>query len=177
MELLQEIRDSDIFPGAEDLNSSNFKERNAARAIIINDMGQIALLYVGLHNYHKLPGGGVEEGEDMRQALRRESLEEIGCDIEITDEVGEIIEYKSQQEKKQTSHCYIGNQAGELQNPAFTDKELSDGCEAIWVDTIEDAITLIKSDTPADYVGHFIQRRDTKFLEAAQQLINNQPTP
>src|SRR5687767_7194485 len=121
MKLLLEIHDSDIFPGSLDLDPSTFRERRAARAIVIDNLGQIALLKVSNQHYHKLPGGGIEAEEDIKQALSRELLEEIGCEAEITSELGEIIEYKNEQLKKQISYCYIGQQIGDIGSPKFTE--------------------------------------------------------
>lgn len=170
MNFLLELRDSDIFPQASDLDASDFLERKAARAIVTNALGQVALLKVGNHNYHKLPGGGIEGQEDTEQALRREVREEIGCEITITNEVGEIIEYKSEQKKKQISYCYRAQQAGELDPPEFTEEEIADGFEIIWLKNIDAAIDTIEQDRPNNYTGRFIQARDLAFLKAAKQL-------
>lgn len=59
--------------------------RNAARAIIIRD-DRILLLkksYEDKSIRYALPGGGQDTGETLKQALTRECLEEIGCDITI----------------------------------------------------------------------------------------------
>jgi len=38
-----------------------------------------------LKKYYTIPGGGVEEGESIIEAVKRETLEEIGINIEVTD--------------------------------------------------------------------------------------------
>lgn len=48
---------------AEDIQ--NFKVRKAARAIVFDKDKNIGILFVANHNYHKLPGGGIEDGEDV----------------------------------------------------------------------------------------------------------------
>lgn len=67
--------------------------------------------------YHKLPGGGVEEGEDIETGLRRESFEEIGCTIEYIHELGTIEEYRNECRngggRHQISHCFIAEIAGD----------------------------------------------------------------
>lgn len=60
-----------------------WKKREAARAVLLDDDGHIPLLYVSNLNYHKLPGGGIDEGEDKMQGLARECLEEVGSEVEI----------------------------------------------------------------------------------------------
>jgi len=57
-------------------NGSVFN-RPSARAIIIKDR-KIAMVYSKKYNYYKFPGGGIETGECMQDALIREVLEETG---------------------------------------------------------------------------------------------------
>lgn len=171
MKHLLTIHESDICPEKENLNYEGFKLRHAARAVVLNDKGEVALLKANTYNYHKLPGGGVELGEDMELALQRELLEEIGCQATITAEVGEIIEYRDKWRMKQISHCYIGIQTGELQAPSFTQSEIDEGFEMVWVDSIETAITLLQQDNPKNYDGLFIQRRDIHLLQMARRLL------
>ena len=59
MELLKEIKDKK-FPEDE----STLKIREASRAILFDENDLIPLLFVSKYNYHKLPGGGIDEGED-----------------------------------------------------------------------------------------------------------------
>ena len=172
MKHLLTIHESDIYPEKENLNPEDFKIRNAARAIVLNDKGKIALLKANTYNYHKLPGGGVEPGEDMELALQRELLEEIGCQADITSEVGEIIEYRDEWKMRQVSHCYLAKQVGEQKASAFTQSEIDEGFEAVWADDIETAIKLLGQDKPESYDGLFIQRRDIQLLKTAQQILN-----
>ncbi|HSW74718.1 MAG TPA: NUDIX domain-containing protein [Candidatus Saccharimonadales bacterium] len=171
MKLLCEIRHSEIVPNAKDKDSTGFGERHAARAIVTGGNGRVALLHVGKYNYHKLPGGGVENNEDIKQALERELLEEIGCRAEITDELGEIIEYRDEWNQKQTSYCYLAKQVGEMNRPDFTGKELSEGVALVWAKDTADAINLLEQDAPDDYGGKFIHERDLTFLKAAHTYI------
>jgi len=62
----------------------NDKYRLSAHAVITNGDNHILLLK---QNYNKknwgLPGGSIEPGETVHQALIRECQEEIGCEIEV----------------------------------------------------------------------------------------------
>lgn len=70
--------------------------RIAARAIILNDKNQIYLIKVdrddifGKLTHLETPGGGVNENEDIKIALKREIEEECGMIIDIIDELGII---------------------------------------------------------------------------------------
>jgi 8-oxo-dGTP diphosphatase len=174
MNHLLTIHESDIFPEKENTSYSGFKNRNAARAVVLNENDAVALLKANTHNYHKLPGGGVEDGEDMRLALQRELLEEIGSEARVFSEVGEIIEYRDRWKMKQISHCYLARQVGVQGQPNFTQSEIDEGFEIVWADNIETAIKLLEQDKPQNYDGLFIQRRDTKLLKAAQRILDNQ---
>ncbi|MDE7307656.1 MAG: NUDIX domain-containing protein [Lachnospiraceae bacterium] len=60
---------------------------------------------------YKIPGGGLEKGEDIAAALYREVLEEAGMKIDIKSmkEIGEIIELRCdvfEPEKKFERHTY-----------------------------------------------------------------------
>lgn len=64
-----ELTDQDL--GLEEQEVSEWDERRAARCILRRG-DKIAMLFLEEFGYHKLPGGGVEEGESVRQALKRE---------------------------------------------------------------------------------------------------------
>lgn len=165
------IREADISAHAPDVNPSDLVVRKAARAILRNNERQIVLLHVRKNKYHKLPGGGIEDGESIMVALRREILEEVGCEAEIYGEVGEAVEYRDQTKMKQYSYCYLAKQIGELKDPSYTAEEEANGFEIMWVDSIDTAISLIEKDRPTDYAGKFIVKRDLALLKAAKESM------
>lgn len=168
MELLREITEKDIGITPPS-NGECTHVRNAARAILYDDDGKIALLYVAGDNYYKLPGGGVEDGESIEAALHREAMEETGAAIEITGEVGMIVEKRNAYQTTQISYCYIAKVVGTVAQPSFTESELSDGFAADWVSPRE-ALMLIKNSVPQGYHGKFIQIRDMAFLTKAMEI-------
>ncbi len=71
MRILFEMDKKDYVP------NGNVFNRPSARAIIIKDR-KIAMVYSKKYNYYKFPGGGIETGECMEDALIREVSEETG---------------------------------------------------------------------------------------------------
>jgi len=159
MALLKTIKDVNY------LRNIEWKTRDAARAVLFDDHKLIPLLYVSKQQYHKLPGGGIYKNEEKRHALVREIWEEVGSEIEITIELGKIIEYRTQWKLKQTSYCYLGKIISKG-SPKFTKEEMRNGFELIWV-SLEEAIDKVTNDATSDYEGSFIQKRDLTFLKKA----------
>ena len=167
MELITEIYEEHI--GHSD-SEKLYKVRKASRAIMFNSLNQIALPYVSKNMYHKLPGGGIEKGESIIEALNREVMEEVGAKIDIISEVGTIIEYRDNFNQLQISYCYLANVTEILGGPSYTTEELTAGFRLKWMD-FEVAITTIENDKPNDYIGKFIQKRDLAFLMKAKEII------
>jgi len=58
-------------------------ERDAVRAILLTPAADVLLMRIrleGVGPFWITPGGGIEAGEDTREALRRELKEELGLD-------------------------------------------------------------------------------------------------
>ncbi len=170
MELLKEITEKDIGLNNSERFALPYVLRKAARAILFNNKNEIALLYVEKNKYHKLPGGGMEEGEDLHTVLAREALEEVGTRIKINDEVGIVIEYQNESALLQISYCYIAETVGDLKVPKFTDEEKNNGFRLLWA-PFDIAVKLLLEDRPDDYTGKFIRERDLTFLQRAKQKM------
>ncbi len=126
--------------------------RHAARAVLFNAAGQVAVMHFTATGSYKLPGGGIDEGEDTITALHREIREETGYEITDIKELGEVVEYRYFCGMHQISYCFTAS-ATNFVGTELTQKEQDAGMELQWFDTITDAITAIESGHNIDEDG------------------------
>lgn len=170
MNLICKLTDNDI--GEKSVENENPRIRYAARGIVIRDDGKIAVFNKSNKNEYKLPGGGIENDEDPKEAFKREALEETGCTIEIIDELGTAEEYKTQANFKQISYIFVGKVVEDTHKLNLTQKEKDEGAILSW-ETPEKALELITncydklvdSSYESVYITKFIVLRDRKILE------------
>jgi len=170
MELLKTIKESEARPELEYIEPVKWKFRRSARAVVFDKDGKIGLLYVSNRGYYKLPGGGIENSEAIEDALKRECLEEIGCNVVVKGEVGRIVEYRNHIGVEQESLCYIAEVVGEKGEPKLEADEKEDGLKPVWVD-FDEVMKLVENSEPNSYDGPFIVIRDLIFLKKAKELI------
>ena len=154
-----------------------YSTREAARGIVMDDSGAVALLHVARDDYYKLPGGGIDEGEEPLEAFGRELMEEIGCQAEVLHAIGTILEQRYYWNMTQISHCYIAKQTGEKGDPDFTDSERERGFEVVWVKNIDGAISLLERNTRSNDSGElahniaFMRLRDVAIAKKAKEIL------
>jgi ADP-ribose pyrophosphatase YjhB (NUDIX family) len=171
MELIRELNDGDI--GEEfsrNLGEVRYQMRRASRAVVFDSAGRIAVLDVTKKGYHKLPGGGLEPGEDITAALNREVKEEVGVEIEVRGELGVIVEFRERHQFMQFSYCYYAHVVGDGEPTNFTQDELDKGFMLRWIE-LDDAIRFMEDDKPVDYIGKFILKRDLLFLKKMKEKL------
>ena len=80
--------------------------RNSARSIMIRD-GKVAMIHSLKYDYFKFPGGGIENGEDLVEAMIRETQEEAGLVVvpESVKEYGYV--HRIQRSDKDATECFI----------------------------------------------------------------------
>ena len=146
--------------------------RRAARAVLFNAAGQVAIMHFTATGSYKLPGGGIDEGEDTVAALHREIREETGYKITDIKELGEVVEYRYYCGMHQVSYCYTAT-VTQFVGTQLTQKEQDGGMELQWFDTIPQAVAAIVSGHQVDEDGSPIGlkmmiQRDVAILKAIQ---------
>ncbi|WP_371187879.1 NUDIX hydrolase [Thalassotalea maritima] len=130
-------------PSLENLCASSF-HRQAARAIILRGE-DILLLYTERYHDYTLPGGGVDEGEDLQQGLVRELIEETGAqNIRNIKAFGRYEEFRPWYKNDfdimhMESFCYTCDIDEELADTQLEQHEIANGMRPVWVN-IFDAI-------------------------------------
>ncbi|HCW74673.1 MAG TPA: hypothetical protein DHM90_13805 [Clostridiaceae bacterium] len=78
----------------EETGNRNVYHREAVRAVVMEEE-KIFMVHT-INGDFKFPGGGVEAGETHEEALRRELLEETGCEMgRFGRKLGQIIERRA----------------------------------------------------------------------------------
>lgn len=146
-------------------------KRIAARAVIIDTELNTPILSVRDGDFYKIPGGKIEENEDLQTGLNREIKEEVGCDIEILDKVGEFEFFMESEGRSNYSVCYLAKLVGERGEPDFDENEKQRKFELLWVN-IDQAIKIFERCVPKtdDPIEIAIHHRDLNFLKKARDL-------
>ncbi len=141
MKKLLTISDKDIFPDFKDSGQTLSDFRLAVKIILFDNEEKIALLGT---KYKLLPGGGVEEGETLEEAVNREVLEEVGCQIEIIKEFATTEEFRAKINRRQETHFFLARIVGEKGVPQ-TKQDDEQGIEIEWY-KLDDAVSLLEKE-------------------------------
>ena len=138
--------------------------RITARAIVRNVEGKYAVMYADKFHLYSLPGGGVDEGEDIRTALEREVWEETGCTCDEVEELGIVQENRFSQDFTQDSYYFVVKTHAKFGIIHLTDAEMENKTSIQWhdFDAVYDLITNPLQDTQQ---RKYLQARDKAALD------------
>lgn len=170
MKIITTIDQRDFLPNTDITRRDTYATRHAARAVVTDGNGAIALLHARERDYYKLPGGGIEENEDILVALAREIKEELGCEAEVENELGQVIEWRDETMLQQISYAYLARLKGLKGTPDFTESEIAEGFEVVWAPSLQDALQLVEStNDQSDLLVRFMTRRDAMILDVVRK--------
>jgi ADP-ribose pyrophosphatase YjhB (NUDIX family) len=170
MQLIKRITDSDILGGFPEYMDTI--SRYGSRGLLVDNILNVAMMYMSLPNLYKLPGGGMEEGEDTKAAFLREIKEETGYDAEIIHELGYIEEHKKRNDFMQFSYCFIAKAHNSVGNVMLSESEMQLGMEVKWM-TLDKALEVMNESVLNcdDYSTKFMILRDKTILEQAVNIL------
>jgi 8-oxo-dGTP diphosphatase len=170
MELIKRITNSDILGGIPEFMDNI--SRYGSRGVLVDYMLNVAMMYMPKTNLYKLPGGGVDEGENPEDAFLREIKEETGYGAEIIHELGYIEEHKKSNDFMQFSYCYIAKAHNDVSDTMLSESEMQLGMMVKWM-TIDKALEVMNYSVLNcdDYSTKFMILRDKTILEKAEKIL------
>ncbi|WP_194828598.1 NUDIX hydrolase [Nocardia sp. XZ_19_231] len=90
----------------------------AVSAVVLDKSGRILMIRRTDNDLYAIPGGGLEAGETVSEAVAREVLEETGIRVEVTDLVGvfsnpeHVIAYDDGEVRQEFSICFRARPTG-----------------------------------------------------------------
>jgi len=169
MKLLKELFENELLPGERGNSKQSYHIRHASRTVIIDQDNKTPLIHT--KNWFKIPGGGIDSGENIEEAAIREAQEESGCQIEIIDDLGLIIEYRDSWKQVQLSFCFLAKVLGDKGETEFTQNEKEQGFVLKWHD-LDEAISLLESvKNPNQQMHANASERELTFMKVAKKLI------
>ncbi|UJF17662.1 NUDIX domain-containing protein [Vibrio sp. SS-MA-C1-2] len=157
-------------------NKGDMFTRHASRAIVLKG-DDILLLYTARYDDYTLPGGGVDQGENVADGLLRELAEETGAnDIEIIDDFGIYEEYRPWHKPDfdtihMLSYCYVCRIGDNLGETSYEDYELGNGMKPVWINiyqAIKHNQEIIKH---SDKKGMSIERETFLLKKVVEELL------
>ena len=162
MKQICELNDK-IILGTEGMSAK--APRITARAIVKNQDGLYAVMYADKFKLHSLPGGGVEDGEDVLTALRREIFEETGCTCDHIEELGIVSENRAHQDFTSKSYYYVVTTEHTPEPIRLTDDEIANETTVQW-HPLHDVVRLICEPNHTTTQRKYLQARDMAALKA-----------
>ena len=151
---------------------SDAAPRTAVGFLLFDSDNKIALSHIGVWNVTMLPGGGVNEGESLHDAVKREAWEETGCRCEVTGEIGLVCENRAEHDFVQKKYHYFARVVGEKGELHFEDYEIESETTVRW-HPIERAVEMLTEFKAENVQQKFCKRRDLAVLNEAIMLLRD----
>ena len=121
--------------------------KRVVAALIVKD-GKILACQRTKHQVMPLkwefPGGKIEEGEQPRDAMRRELEEELGIKAEVGDEVSRIVHEYPGGRSVELRFYVVRNYVGEIENRIFKEIRWVERVDLSKLDFLEADVSVLK---------------------------------
>ena len=171
---ITEISDKDF--GFNTPKEKTDEIRFCVRVLLFNDEDEICVVKSEKYGYMQLPGGGIEDGESIIEALRRETEEETGFLIDSIEPIGFTFERREDIRNthswgRDISYVFKASSSKEV-GTHYMEDEKTEGFKPIWT-SLDDFIAEQERNEGKieSYSGCFSNRRDleiAKYFKALQ---------
>lgn len=150
-------------------------DRSIVRAIVFDDAQNFYFCQIqrddefGKATLIETSGGGVEEGENLEEATRRELKEELGVEVNIVCKIGVVSDYYNLIHRHNIQHYFLCKAVSFGQNH-LTEYERNDFNLSMLKLTYDDAFAMYKTCAQSK-LGTLIASREIPVLERAGELI------
>ena len=175
-ECISRITDENVGLENTGEDPANFVVKEGARALLLNEKKQVALIHSTNRGWYKLPGGGRENDELIYESLHREVLEETGYEIEKIRPLGNEMNIRSQWQMIGKVYLFLCRAKKFVGKEPMQD-EIEDGDVLEWFDSFDDAIAALESvklDEIDFYGAYFFTRREIDTLKYAKKELERE---
>lgn len=152
-------------------------DRQIVRAVVFDDDGYFYFVRTerdddfGKATSIETAGGGVESGENFREAIARELKEELGAEVEVLCEIGMVDDYYNLIHRHNINHYFL------CRAVSFGDRHLTqDEIERFHLSVLklsyEDAVCEYEA-CSGTRIGKLIANREMPVLHRAKAILDN----
>lgn len=152
-------------------------DRKIARAIVYDKMGNFYFVRAvrdddfGKATLIETAGGGVEQGEDLITAIKRELKEELGVEVDVVCKIGVVSDYYNLIHRHNINNYFL------CQINTFGEKNLTvDEIESFHLSTLKlmyDEAIIEYENRANTKLGRLVANRELPILKRAKEIINN----
>ena len=152
-------------------------DRQIVRAILFDDEGYFYFVHVdrdddfGRAAYIETAGGGVEDGENLDFAIRRELEEELGASVEVLCKIGVVSDYYNLIHRHNINNYYLCR-AVSFGKTHMTEDEIHSFHLSTLKLTYDEAVAEYErcTETP---IGRIVCNRELPVLKRAKEILEN----
>lgn len=152
-------------------------DRQIVRAIVVDDEQNFYFVKVqrdddfGKGTFIETSGGGVEAGEDLTTALKRELKEELGANVDILCKIGVVSDHYNLIHRHNINNYFLCK-INSFGKKHLTQAEIDDFHLSTLKLTYDEAVDAYEKQTNAK-LGQLITNQELPILKQAEKLISN----